>query len=476
MTNLEGIARQLLRKNISREEIIGKLVEEYKIFRSTSDEVLQQYAHAILNEVELSEKILSVNLPKSGYIEEDLINSIIQPIKTHISMGEGGVGCRGAGDNHVHELLSQISQTATKPLLSPLTLDDAGAVEVFLESEQEKKGSLVIVSKMEGMHSRLSDFPFLAGFHVTRAMLRDILIKGARPISIMVDLHLADDGDIGKLFDFEAGVTAVAELTEVPITAGSTLRIGGDMVIGDRLTGGIAGVGILHYPFFRKNIEAGDSMIMTYGSGGGTICTTALYHGRKEIVKETLNLDFFNAANIILSNPQICQQIHAMIDITNGGLRNDLLEIQSVISHGFLVDLEKVRRMVNPHVLSLLNDTSVDYLGVSLDSLVIFCRNEVRESILKLLEQNGIRSAEIGQVNSDNRILFIDGNSVEVITPKFRESAYTGIKKVVDEIEQKNREKSQRLNDSLKNAQLKAQRKKNSIVNMLNLRNLRVPE
>ena len=54
---------------------------------------------------------------------------------------------------------------------------------------------------------------------------------GADPVAILSDVHLADDGDVGKIFDFTAGVAAVSELVDVPIVAGSTLRVGGDMVI-----------------------------------------------------------------------------------------------------------------------------------------------------------------------------------------------------------------------------------------------------
>lgn len=35
---------------------------------------------------------------------------------------------------------------------------------------------LLIVSKMEGNHSRLSDFPFICGFYVTSAALREYFI------------------------------------------------------------------------------------------------------------------------------------------------------------------------------------------------------------------------------------------------------------------------------------------------------------
>ena len=71
---------------------------------------------------------------------------------------------------------------------------------------------------------------------------------GADPIAMLSDLHLADDGDVGKLFDFTAGVCAVSELVDVPLVAGSTLRVGGDMVLGDRLVSAVGAVGISAVP------------------------------------------------------------------------------------------------------------------------------------------------------------------------------------------------------------------------------------
>ena len=89
-------------------------------------------------------------------------------------------------------------------------------------------------------------------------------VKGAKPISILVDVHLGDDADVGKLFDFMAGISTICELANVPLTAGSTLRIGGDMVIGTRLVGGIGGIGITKGNLFaRRNIKQGDKILMT---------------------------------------------------------------------------------------------------------------------------------------------------------------------------------------------------------------------
>lgn len=86
-------------------------------------------------------------------------------------MGKQGVGCRGVGDFFVHKLIANLSETKKQPFLSPTSLDDAGAVRLCDTGDLKSVDDVIIVSKMEGIHSRLSDFPFVCGFHVTRACL-----------------------------------------------------------------------------------------------------------------------------------------------------------------------------------------------------------------------------------------------------------------------------------------------------------------
>ena len=282
MSDLEGLTRRLLEKGFTKEKIIGRLVNEYMDFKDIKQESAILLAEAIYEECKKSD-ICNVSEP--------FIKNLLGINKANVTVGKQGVGCRGEGDFFVHKLLANLSETETQAYLSPTSLDDAGAVRLSDVSNFNDTNDIIIVSKMEGIHSRLSDFPFICGFHVTRACLRDLYVKGAEPISIMIDVHLADDADVGKLFDFMAGISTVAELSGVPITAGSTLRIGGDMVIGDRLVGGISAVGVARKKLLaRRNIQIGDKILMTEGAGGGTISTTAIYSGNHNVVNETLNI------------------------------------------------------------------------------------------------------------------------------------------------------------------------------------------
>jgi len=425
LSDLEGLTRRLITQNKTDEEILKRLVQEYIDFKDINKESAYTLASAILTECKKSD---------ISKISEPFIKELLDINMANVSIGKQGVGCRGVGDFFVHKLLAELSETKKKPFLSPTSLDDAGAVNLSDMSNFNGTDNIIIVSKMEGIHSRLSDFPFVCGFHVTRACLRDLYVKGAEPISIMIDVHLADDADVGKLFDFMAGISAVAEISGVPITAGSTLRIGGDMVIGNRLVGGISAVGVARNKLLaRRNIQVGDKILMTEGAGGGTITTTAIYSGNHNVVNETMNVKFLEACNVLLKKDYL-KDIRAMCDVTNGGLRGDLYEINYEAKSGVTIYEQHVRELVNPVVLELLEKVGVDYLGVSLDALLIYCSDGISEQIISDLASINIKCAEIGYVDNSNQVNMIyEGEVKKSILPKFRESAYTKIKQEIGE-------------------------------------------
>ncbi len=417
MSDIEGLARRLLANGTDREAAARRLTQEILDFKDTTSERAKSLAMAVLGEVENS----SMALQNEGA-------KVLHPIFSGVTMGQQGVGCRGTGDFFVHRLVAELFGPREGVALPPQDMDDAGAIAIG-------EGGY-LVAKMEGMHSRLSDFPFLAGFHVTRAAFRDLYVKGATPGGLLVDMHLADDADVGKLFDFMAGVASVCELAGCPILGGSTLRIGGDMVIGSRITGGVAAIGMAKRLFPRRDVRKGDAIIMTEGSGGGTICTTAIYSGRPEVVQETLNIKFLSACKSLLEGKNQ-DSIHCMADVTNGGIRADLHEIEREAGCGGLVNEDAIEMLTNKKVKELLDQSGVDYLGVSLDSLLIFCDQCAADSIINELSEVGVEAAVIGKTTEVPEIMIVRKDGVSQLLPRFRESAYTEIKKVVDSEEPK---------------------------------------
>jgi hydrogenase expression/formation protein len=335
-----------------------------------------------------------------------------------VSMGEFGVGSRGEGDFYTHTKIAEVIGK-TGALIDSSQLDDSGVVEA---------GSKYISVTVDGMHSRLSDYPFLAGFHVTRAALRDIYVMGSRPVALFSDIHLADDGDVSKLFDHLAGIATVADLTGVPLVTGSTLRIGGDMVIGDRLTGCVGAVGVSQRLTPRKNARPGDVIMMTEGAGGGTICSAALYYGRHEVVEETLNIKFLVASQALLEEDL---EIHAMTDVTNGGIRGDAKEISHTAGVKLVFEEDRMRHLVNPRVLNMLDALAIDYLGVSIDALLLIAPREEARTIADVIRGMGVDVDIVGRVEEGAGAELHIEDRVDDFSPRFRESAYTPIKKAV---------------------------------------------
>jgi hydrogenase expression/formation protein len=388
------------------------------------DGIAEKLAERIM-EIKNTDRQHAIALAKAAVEEAratlDVKGDILSPITSGVTMGQFGVGSRGTGDFYAHEKIAEVIGS-TKAAVDSTHLDDSGAVQM-------EGGDFLIVT-IDGIHSRLSDFPFLAGFHVARASLRDVYVMGSRPLALLSDIHVADDGDVAKIFDHVAGITAVSELTDIPLVTGSTLRIGGDMVIGDRMTGGVGAVGVASAMTARERAEIGDVILMTEGAGGGTISTTALYYGMHDVVDETINIKFLQACEALLEK-DLDKKVHAMTDVTNGGVRGDAKEISRTAGVKLVFEEENMRGLVNPRVFGMLESLNIDYLGVSLDSLLLIVPPEHEQEILETVQNAGVDIATVGYVEEGQGAeLVIDGQRRD-FTPRFRESAYTPIKKMV---------------------------------------------
>ncbi len=421
--DLEGLARNLYKTGKPNEEILNELT----ILTGS-----EAKAKAILDEIEYTEKI------SNSFIAE-----LVNYTESGVSADLSGLGCRGSGDFLIHHKIAEIIDNQDS-IIDPKQQDDAGVIQI---------DNKYISVTVDGMHSRLSHFPFIAGFHVARAAIRDIIVMGVEPKALFTDIHLANNGDLAKIFDYTAGIAVVSELTNTPLIAGSTLRIGGDLVLGDRLTGcaGCIGYGTKLTP--RKHASVGDVLIMTEGSGGGTITTTALYNGYYDIVKETLNLKIINLGKKLLRS-KLLENIHTLTDVTNGGIRGDAFEIAKTAQVRITIFENEFKKLINSKVLEMLTKLNIDPLGVSIDSILIILPRQFANDILEFILECGIKASIIGQVESTIKsrpgvqllkdsfknqkelsqveIVDIDKESLIELTPEYREAPYTPIKKVVD--------------------------------------------
>jgi|Deesub1362A_J573_1020465.scaffolds.fasta_scaffold00016_71 hydrogenase expression/formation protein len=442
--DLEGFARRKILEGYDHQEIIKELKQAIKEFKDWSEERNEEFSKAVLDEVITSESYKK--------IKDTFLRRLLGYPTAEVKMGEFGVGSRGEGDFFVHRKIADILGSMGE-VIGPQQQDDAGVVK--------GSGRYLTVS-IDGMHSRLSEFPFLAGFHVARAALRDVYVMGSKPVALISDLHLGDDGDIGKLLDFTAGVSTISELTGVPTVAGSTLRIGGDMVFGDRLVAAVGAVGTSsERPKARKNAEESDVILITEGKGGGTITTIAIYNGYFDTIKVTLNVEFMKACETIMQKGHM-QSIHAMTDVTNGGLRGDAIEISRTSKKKLIFYEEMLNKFVNPEVMKMLKDLNIDPLGISTDSLLLILPEKEVEDVKKCLNEV-TKTYEIGRVESGKGVKILGEGETE-LKPLFREAPYTKIKKIIGEKTPQNVEK---MKENIEKAKKEAVEKKKEIIKFI---------
>ncbi|MEM4748218.1 MAG: hypothetical protein QXW74_06900, partial [Archaeoglobaceae archaeon] len=127
-------------------------------------------------------------------------------------------------------------------------------------------------------------------------------------------------------------------------------------------------------------------------------------------------------------------------------------------------DYEKLRDCVNPRVLKMLEELKIDFMGVSIDSLMIICPEEVAEKVKKVVRSSGVKIEEVGWVEKGEGAYIVEDGVRKEIKPKFRESAYTPLKKVVGEEMPEDFEKMRKKIDE---AVLKAIEKKNLVLKKL---------
>jgi len=81
----------------------------------------------------------------------------------------------------------------------------------------------------------------------------------------------------------------------------------------------------------------------------------------------------------------------------------------------------------------MLENLRIDYLGVSLDALLVVAPPEAADEIQASVGSAGVRMHKIGYVEAGRpESVLVSGGREHDFSPRFRESAYTPVKKVVD--------------------------------------------
>jgi hydrogenase expression/formation protein len=87
-----------------------------------------------------------------------------------------------------------------------------------------------------------------------------------------------------------------------------------------------------------------------------------------------------------------------MTDVTNGGIRGDAKEISRTAGVKLVFEESRMRPLVNKPVLEMLESLEIDYLGVSLDALLIIAPSEFADDIMQTVRAAGVEIDIIGRV------------------------------------------------------------------------------
>ena len=100
-----------------------------------------------------------------------------------------------------------------------------------------------------------------------------------------------------------------------------------------------------------------------------------------------------------------------MTDVTNGGLRGDAFEMAETANCRIVIDESDIGSLVQPQVKEMLEALKIDYLGVSLDSLLVVAPFDVADEICRVIRLAGVTMKQAGHVEAGKpeAVLRIDG-------------------------------------------------------------------
>ena len=144
--DIEEFVKKNMRQQKDENEIIEKLTTIIEYYKNINSKQAKLLSKTVYDEVKTTENLDKTELKK-----------LLDYPKTNIHMGEFGVGSRGQGDFYVHNQIAQIiKNTDTSSIVNPTAQDDGGVVKV--------EDTYYITTAIDGIHSRLSDYPFLQDF------------------------------------------------------------------------------------------------------------------------------------------------------------------------------------------------------------------------------------------------------------------------------------------------------------------------
>ena len=292
-------------------------------------------------------------------------------------------------------VFKQIHHRRQEVLLHPGVGEDCAAVapeqgEVFVLSTDPITGA----DKQMGVFA----------VHITA---NDLATAGAEPIGILSSIILPPETEQIEIL---GGHTEVSDAVNRPVI---TVTGVGKVARGDLLSTG--------------GMQPGDELVMTKWAGleGSAIIAAE----KRDVLEQTLPAHLIDTAESFLKHISVVPEakiamqhgVHAMHDVTEGGIFGALWEMGAASGVGIVADLDKIP--IRQETIELCEVFDINpYLLISSGCMLIGCENG--NLLVERLQEAGIPAAVIGRATEGNDRVIRSGEETRFLEPAGSDELY----------------------------------------------------
>lgn len=291
------------------------------------------------------------------------------------------------------EVFSRLGHKRKETVLGPGPGEDCAALDLG--------GDLVVLST-----DPITGADEEGGYLAVMVSCNDILSNGAQPVAVMLTIMLRPDEDEETVARIMASADRAAKEMEVDIIGGHTEFTPGlsQNILSVTAIGRVKKDRLLR----TDKVQPGDELILTKSAGlEGTSILCADYPGPlKEILGEDLYEQGLEMAKLISVAPEARlardMDVHAMHDVTEGGVLGACYEMASASGLGLSVWEDKIP--LAPVTRALSQALNINpYRLISSGCLLI--ASPSGQDLLAALKKAGISAASIGRFTGRDMIL-----------------------------------------------------------------------
>ncbi|MEH2068311.1 MAG: hydrogenase expression/formation protein HypE [Nostoc sp.] len=328
-----------------------------------------------------------MNLFPTNSIQNPLLTKSHKIQDTHITLAHG------SGGKAMRDLIDDIFvNTFDNPILSQL--EDQATFNLSPLLQQGDRLAFTTDSYVvDPLFFPGSDIGELA----INGTVNDLAVSGAKPLYLTCSVIIEEGLPIETLRCIAASMKTAAKNAGVQIVTGDTKVV--HRGAADKLFINTAGIGIIPQGvnISARNIQPGDAVIINgeLGNHGAAILIA-----RGELALETnIESDCQALYDLVATILNVCPQVHAMRDVTRGGLATVLNEFASSSNVGIRLDEEFIP--VREEVKGVCEILGLDPLYLANEGkLVVVAKRENAASILSAMKSHpaGKDACMIGEV------------------------------------------------------------------------------